>query len=212
MSNTIIISIGHTAAGKTTTLRMLSKVLDIDYISEGALKRSLRPNYSTADSLDEDLRDMGYKLAINNAVNYLVEGKNVILDASFHKKFRRDWVFETLEKKNVDATIIWCYVNCPNEEKVCKRIEKRKQFLNNADTQANSISIYRHIVDGFDSDFDSLLHTNHNTLLLSYDTDINDLRLISSNFPYHTNEHSVQIIDVLVNYSNELLVKEENCG
>lgn len=44
----IICSIGHTAAGKTTTLKTLSDKMQIPLISEGAIKRTLaggRPGY-----------------------------------------------------------------------------------------------------------------------------------------------------------------------
>ena len=41
----ILITVGHTAAGKTTLSKYLAKELSIPYISEGLIKRNLDKEY-----------------------------------------------------------------------------------------------------------------------------------------------------------------------
>lgn len=147
----ILITVGHTAAGKTTLSKYLAKELSIPYISEGLIKRNLVKEYSSQNSLDESLRDHGYKKAIGEAVEILLEESSVILDASFHKLSRRLWVYESLETIE-NLSYIWLDCNCPNISEVKKRILARESDKNRtADNQADKFYIYEHIVSNFDS-------------------------------------------------------------
>lgn len=175
----ILITIGHTAAGKTTLSKYLARELCIPYISEGLIKRSLIKEYSSQNSLDESLRDQGYKKAIKQTVEILLEGSSVILDASFHKLKRRLWVYQSLEIIE-NLSVIWLKCNCPNVSEVKKRILTRESDKNKtADNQADKFYIYEHIMSNFDpvrlSDFPL------NTAIISIDTEKNIIIEIQKN-------------------------------
>ena len=74
----LIVTMGHTASGKTTISRYLSAKLGVKYISEGEMKRSLVENYTYKDSLNEELRDQGYSLASEKVVS-LFERENILI-------------------------------------------------------------------------------------------------------------------------------------
>lgn len=151
MDKLIIASIGHTAAGKTTLLKSISQFFNIPYISEGELKRNLIQNYSTNHSLDESLRDKGYELAYHKAITLIEQNNvNIIIDASFHKQFRRQFLYEAVNNI-LNINILWLYVYCPNEEKVRQRIDfRRTASKKTAEIQADRMYIYKHIINNFD--------------------------------------------------------------
>ena len=159
----IIAMVGHTAAGKTTLARFLSKRLDIPYISEGELKRGLKPQYISENSLDEELRDKGYRMAIVHCINLLLDNDIVIIDASFHKLIRRVWLMDALNPLS-GVNVIWLYCDCPDEKVVRERLRKRAlEKEKNADNQADQFYIYKFIKSAFDpvavDDFNPLIGT-----------------------------------------------------
>jgi predicted kinase len=150
MSKIIFAMAGHTAAGKTTLAKYLHNEFGFEYISEGNIKRQLVENYSAKDSLNEALRDEGYEKAIKYAMEVLEKRDYLILDASFHKQFRRLMLDTALRSKFSNYILVWLYCNCSNCDEVDKRIRHRKFSLKNADNQADDISIYNHIMTNFD--------------------------------------------------------------
>jgi len=119
-----IIVMGRTASGKTTTAYCISKKLNADYISFALYKRLIKPNYKKEDSLNENLRDLGFNLAIKKAIETLKNNKSVILDASFGRKQRREAVIDSLAPY-VDAFYIVYCLNS-NLETTKKRLLARK--------------------------------------------------------------------------------------
>ena len=67
-------TIGHTAAGKTTLSNYMkdNPAFVFEYINEGEIKRGLVDAYSTTDSLNEELRDRSYRIAIEKAQSILL--------------------------------------------------------------------------------------------------------------------------------------------
>lgn len=146
----IIAMIGHTAAGKTTLAKYLSQKLCVPYISEGEYKRNLKSKYSSENSMDEDLRDKGYTLAINHCIELLKQNNLVIIDASFHKLIRRIWLYEAIKDIKC-ATIIWLHCDCPDVGEVRMRLKGRAQAKDkNADNQADQFYIYEYIKATFE--------------------------------------------------------------
>lgn len=154
MANYIICSIGLTAAGKTTTLKAISSLCGIKFISEGTLKREMvNGEFSIKNSTDEELRSKGYRKAISLAFDYIqTEKKDVIIDASFHQQFRRNWIYEEITaRKLYDISVIWVYCICENESLIEERIHQR--FISPikcADNQANTIGVYNYTKSTFD--------------------------------------------------------------
>ncbi|WP_302999262.1 AAA family ATPase [Thomasclavelia spiroformis] len=150
MSNIVYVTVGHTASGKSTLSRMLSVQYNVQYISEGAIKRALVKSYKSEDSLDESLRNQGYQLAINELSSTLKNHTTAILDASFHKRFRRKWLYDMLETIP-DTYVVWLYCYCPCTDIIRKRIKMRNDNKNKyADIQADIFDIYEHIQRTFD--------------------------------------------------------------
>ncbi len=92
MKQILIQTLDRTISGKTTFSKHLSKILKFTYIYEGSLNRAIITNnreYYTQDSLSGGLRDIGYKESIKLCSRYFTQGQNIILNASFHKLFRR---------------------------------------------------------------------------------------------------------------------------
>ena len=147
----VLAMVGHTAAGKTTLAKYLSEKLNIPYVSEGEIKRGLKSEYTSENSLDESLRDKGYKIAIARCVELLAENNTVIIDASFHKFIRRGWLFDAIGTQS-KANIIWLHCDCPNEFKVKERLNRRAVAKEkNADNQADQFYIYKYIKSTFDA-------------------------------------------------------------
>ena len=125
----------------------------MDFISEGTIKRGLiGETFDVSNSMDENLRSKGYRLAINEAFYVLNQKSAVIIDASFHQSFRRKWVYETAQNNALkDIVFIWIYCYCDDISLVQQRIEKRAQAkIVTADIQARSMDVYTYTMRTFD--------------------------------------------------------------
>ena len=150
----VICSIGHTAAGKTTTLKKISSKLGISFISEGTIKRSLvGESFGVNNSMDEELRSRGYRIAIDKAFEVLQTEDAVIIDASFHQAFRRKWVYETAKNNGLsDIIFVWVYCFCDDIDAVRERIDERARAkVVTADIQARSMQVYTYTMSTFDA-------------------------------------------------------------
>ena len=147
----IIAMLGRTAAGKTTTARELSmRIQDSLFISQSALKIALTDkDYKfTSFHLDETLRDIGYTAAIAVAEEAIRKEITPLIDASFHKVARRDWVFSLARRCRIDLLVfIYCY--CSSEDETKKRIARRS-FKEGIDNAAGDYAVYKHISDNFE--------------------------------------------------------------
>ncbi len=179
----IICSVGLTAAGKTTTMRKIADVCGIKLISEGSIKRGLvQGEYTITNSTDEKLRSRGYRLAIGEAFSVLTE-ENVIIDASFHQQFRRDWIYEEIERRKIDnISVIWVYCICRNEDIIRQRIYERFISPNKcADNQANTMDVYYYTKSTFDNVSISAFPSAVPTSIIVFDTEINRMVSTESN-------------------------------
>lgn len=166
-----LFTMGRTAVGKTTLAQGLSKTLDALYVPEGAIKRLFRNEYKTEDSLDEDLRDIGYRAAIAAWKASLDFGKSAILDAAFHRKQRRRWLYNAISKNNCCLVVLYCC--CDSEEKIRKRIANRKRLPKSAYTQADSMSIFNFIDSQFEEPTRNELSFGIPAALFTIDTNRN---------------------------------------
>jgi len=175
----LVVSIGRTAAGKTTILRYLFDSLENIkkvYISEGKIKRDLLTSQFTyINSMDESLRNRGYKKAIELAKTELLSNDIVFLDASFHQNQRRKWVTDMLKSLNIDVSLVWIYVFCSNYSIIKSRIEQRSNSLvKNHDNQADQIEVYDYINRTFDNpSFELLSNDYENSSLIVLDSGLN---------------------------------------
>lgn len=143
-----ILVMGRTASGKTTTAKRLAKVLDYEYIPCAYYKRLVKAEYSKSDSLNENLRDAGLKLAVNAAIE-TIKRKSIVLDSSFGIKERRKYVIENLAKY-VDS-IFFVYCKSTNIDETRNRIESRKgREEEDIQFHASDYKVFEHINQTFE--------------------------------------------------------------
>ena len=186
-------TIGHTAAGKTTLCKYLLEDGNIvfSYIEEGQIKRDIVGNYSTKDSLNENLRDVAYDIAIGQARDYL-DKSDVLIDDSFHRLERRKKLYAMAKAKHNTPEIIWLYCYCPNIKKIEKRIDQRKIAVKKAETQADSMSIYNHIIETFDIPNISEIPLDINGAIIYINTDNNQIERVEFNTTASTLHNRVE--------------------
>lgn len=128
--------------------QFISDAIGAEQISEAAIKRAMRPGFATHDCLDESLRDAGYRRAIAACRESLLRDRSVVLDASFHRRVRREWLLQALAPSA--CAIVGVYLRCDNAAETVRRIRARTATTRDARTQADSIEVFRHIDAGFE--------------------------------------------------------------
>ncbi len=103
------------------------------------------------------MRNIGYKKAIKECDFYLRKDRSLIIDASFHLRSRRIWLYKLLQK---DTLLIILYTICRDLSETEDRIQKRVALKQDAFTQANSLKVYFHINKTFDEPRDSEFKDN----------------------------------------------------
>jgi len=71
-----------------------------------------------------------------------------ILDATFHKKYRREWVYALSRKIGRELYLIWCI--CNDDRIIKKELEKRKKNALNKDNILNEGGQYCIMKDQFE--------------------------------------------------------------
>lgn len=173
----ILATLGRTASGKTTLAKFLASSLGLYYVPEAAFKRVLRPDYSTEDSLDEDLRDIAYQASIAAAAGIVAKGQTPIIDASFHQRRRRQWLIQMA--KDARTGLVFLYCRCNDEEETRRRIMRRKHEPKSHATHADSMSIYVHINSEFQELDETELHQSKLWALLTANTVENSLKYVA---------------------------------
>lgn len=144
----VILVMGRTASGKTTTAKKLAKVLDYEYIPCAYYKRLVKSEYSKSDSLSENLRDAGLKLAVNAAIE-TIKRKSIVLDSSFGIKERRKYVIKNLAKYADSIFLVYC--KSTNIDETRNRIESRKgREEEDIQFHASDYKIFEHINQTFE--------------------------------------------------------------
>ncbi len=147
----VIAMLGRTAAGKTTTARELSRRIGNSlYIGQSALKIALtdRDPKITSSHLNESLRDFGYRAAVAVAEEAIRKNITPLIDASFQKVARRDWVFSLARRRGIDL-LVFIYCCCSSEDETKKRIARRSTKVG-IDNAAGDYAVYKHISDNFE--------------------------------------------------------------
>lgn len=143
-----ILVMGRTASGKTTTAKRLAEVLDYRYIPCAYYKRLIKTEYGRGDSLDDNLRNEGLKLAVNAAIEAL-KSKNVILDSSFGSNERRRYVIDQIGKYVDSIYLIYC--KSTNIDETRNRIEARKgREDEDIEFHASDFKVFEHINQTFE--------------------------------------------------------------
>ncbi len=151
MSKHIIMMNGFTASGKSTTaIKIFNKLENVQILHTAFIRKELGlyPNQQESLKYKFELDDerfiavskIVYNEVLNKAGKILETFDNVILDATYNFKWQRQQVYEFA--KNVDAhiTIINCV--CNDEEKIIKRLQKRKISKDDLLSEASEYETY----------------------------------------------------------------------
>ncbi len=125
---TIIMMHGLPGTGKSYIAEKIAASLPNIVILKTArfrenLKTSLPERFDETNPQTRKEKDRTYKQILKEARKALKKGKTSILDATFHKKYRRKWAYQLA--KELNAKLIIISTTC-NEHTIFQRLKKRK--------------------------------------------------------------------------------------
>jgi len=126
----LLIVCGYVGSGKTTVARELSKLTGFEVISSDVVRKKLA-GISPSEHRYEDFSkgiyspeftEKTYRTMMDEAKKRLKEGKSVILDATFSKKWQREMAREAA--READANFLCIETVCP-DSLIKNRLDKR---------------------------------------------------------------------------------------
>lgn len=135
---TLIIVCGYVGSGKTTVARELSKVAGLEVISSDVVRKMLagipvsehRYEDFSKGIYSPEFTERTYKTLIEEAKKRLREGKSVILDATFSKKWQREMARKVAME--ADANFLCIETVCP-DTLIKNRLDKRMKKVSVSD-------------------------------------------------------------------------------
>ncbi len=112
----IVIVLGLPGSGKSYFAERLAKQLDAEYVNSDRLRRDLLPKPSYSDQE----KAMIYARMLEIMTEVLRQKKNLVLDATFHKKQSRE---PFLKKGKASIVEVWA-----DEEIIRQRLQKSRPF------------------------------------------------------------------------------------
>ncbi len=130
--NVLVVLSGFTGAGKSFVADMIKKRGDFVVLKSDIIRKELAgidPLKHVYDDFEKglyskEMTEKVYDELFKRAEDYLKKKKNVILDASFLDKEKRDRARELAKKLNVNILILWVEAD---EKLIKERLEKRKK-------------------------------------------------------------------------------------
>ena len=130
----VVVLSGLTGSGKSTVAKELQKKADFVVISSDEIRKQL----AGMDIYDKDLSDYKkgiyseemtqkvYGEIVNRAYELVREGKNVVLDATFIKKWQRGKVFERFKRLGIKPLVVYLDVDESTALEHFRKREKEK--------------------------------------------------------------------------------------
>ncbi|UCE73173.1 MAG: AAA family ATPase [Methanomassiliicoccales archaeon] len=165
----LIIACGLTGTGKSTILNEVAKEKDILILTSDMIRKELagispaEHRYVEFDSgiYSEEFTKKTYIHMIEEGKKHILQGRSVILDACFPKKWQREKAKEGA--KEVNAHFLCVQFTCPEEE-VRERLEKRFESKEGVSDGRWEIYLSQkesfEDVDEFDSDSHMIVDTS----------------------------------------------------
>ncbi len=130
----LVVLIGLSGSGKSFVAERLSQALNYEVLRSDVVRKrlaGLNPLSSAKSEYSKgiyspEMTKRVYKELVERAKKLLSEGKRVILDATFLKKWQRELVLRNFPS----ATFVWVYAD---EETVRERLKRRKNDPSDAD-------------------------------------------------------------------------------
>ena len=130
----LIVMVGLTGSGKTTTATALAGHIGAAHISSDVTRKRLANIPETThryDAIDSglyspDFHRKTYEAIINQAAGILAEGTSVILDAAFLKQSERKMACDQARQKGADLLIVECHLDAQiAKERLYQRLSQR---------------------------------------------------------------------------------------
>ncbi len=128
----VVVLSGLTGSGKTTVAKELQRKMGFVVISSDEVRKQL----AGMDVYDKDLSDYKqgiyneemtrkvYDEIIDRAYGFVREGKSVVLDATFIKKWQRDKVFEKFKRLGIRPLVVFLDID---EETALEHFKRREK-------------------------------------------------------------------------------------
>jgi len=114
----VLIVSGLPGSGKSFFAERLTNILDADYVNSDRLRKELFPTRTYSDHEKE----MVYQAMLKRMAAALKNGRNLVLDATFHKKSTRE-LFKENTKENIRFIEVWA-----DEPIIKKRLKKSRPY------------------------------------------------------------------------------------
>lgn len=118
---------GLPGSGKSTIAEKLSSYIKNSVVLKTVSMRPVHGNgvelFDENNLTTREDKDVSYRALCDAARKAVKEGKSPILDATFHKKYRRQWVYDL--GKELHEKVIVISTEC-NEKVVFERLKNRK--------------------------------------------------------------------------------------
>ena len=88
-------------------------------------------------------REPGYCFASAKAAAAIETGRTPVVDASWYRRFRREWLYEAALYAN--ASLLLIYVSCNDLTEIRRRLTLRAVRQDGVDDIADSMDVYHHI-------------------------------------------------------------------
>lgn len=133
-------------SGKSTAAAKMAGILqNAEVISSAKIRLRGKAHSSTAAFVDETnprtrkAKDWAYRKLCEKAEKMLLGGKIPILDATFHKRHRREWVYELAQKLGADVYIVWTVFG-KSVDTIATRRSYEKKALHTTDQYDTMVS------------------------------------------------------------------------
>lgn len=198
---TIIMLHGDPLSGKSTAAQKIKDTFEKNNINSKVIK-SVVTRYKksenikfTRKSIDENIKNT--KKEKDNAYRTLcltAEGcKNdnvLILDATFHKYYRRKWIYDLNKRRNTKVIILWLEFN--DEDGIKEFLKKRQKNHDFKDNILHTLEQYKTMVNQTDSIKDHEIKKNRKIKIIRFNRTKNHFKF------YNCNE-SEMIISLICN-------------
>lgn len=172
---------GYPSSGKSTLAAKIKNKLGYTLIKSVETRFSGAKVKFSVDDIDESIpetrasKDMSYWKMVELGEEGITQGKDVILDATFHRFYRRKWVYDLAKRLNLSPIIIW--VTYKEDPKV---FEERRNNPDFKDNILDSYEQYEKMVSQTDGLKDAELDRKYaDTRIIKYDRNDNTVTLVN---------------------------------
>lgn len=196
----IIMLHGNPLSGKSTAARKIKDNLDKNGFRAEIIKsvstRLKKRNIFSRDFVDENIeetkkeKDDAYKSLCIIAENNINKKIIPILDATFHKNYRREWVYEVGKKTNSDVIIVW--LEFSDADGIKKMLKLRRDNHNLKDNILSIWGQYMTMVQQMDSIKNHEIEGNEKAKMIRFDRE-------KRSFNFYNCDNNNEIIGIICN-------------